>query len=449
MLPSVTMFSNPFKKIKIYCMKILLRVKRSALILIAGAVFFSACNKLELDPTPVQPPASETSPTLATLLDDPSFSLLKAAVTKAGLLPTMANPAVRFTLFAPDDAAITASLTPILPTGVTPAMYINGLTQAQAASLIQYHVLPQEIKAASITPGFPNFQYPSLLNPAPSISPLLRLSTFPGVRAGLGAWVNNVPITAVDIDAVNGVMHKVFRIIMPPSQDLWAKIHAETDLTYLQAAVARADSGVAAGSRLQDALNIAANPSAIGANLTVWAPTDAAMQAFLVGSITRALVGQGFPLATAQAVAGGLVGAFGPRIISNPSSIPDVPPIPPGTNIGARLAAVLTPTLAKGIVAYHVISSQNAPFTPPGLRVFSVNLPTTATPVKTLLNSAVASHPGVTVQATFASPVPGISVVTAATVKGAANVTASTVTSADNHCVNGVIHKIDQVLLPQ
>ena len=429
-------------------MKIFLSIKSSLLLLLAGAVFFSACNKLEVAPTPL-PSSQQTSPTLAELLDDPGFSLLKAAVTKAGLMPALSNTAARFTVFAPDDVAITASLTPILPPGVTPAMYIAGLTQVQAAQLIQYHVLPQVVKAATIGNRFPNFDYPTLLNPAPSVSPLLRLSSYPSVRPGVGAWVNNVPITAADIEAVNGVVHKVFRIVMPPSTDLWAKIQGESDLSYLRAAIARADSGVAAGARLQDALNTAVNPAAVASNLTVFAPTDAAMSAFVTGAITQALVTQGFPLATAQAVAGGLVGAFGPTIISNPSSIPDVPPIPPGTNIGARLAAVLTPTLAKGIVAYHVISSQSGTYAPPGLRVFSVNLPTTATAVKTLLNTAVPVHPGVTVQASFASPVPGISVVTAATVKGAANATASNVTAADSHHVNGVLHKIDQVLLPQ
>lgn len=429
-------------------MKIFFRIKSSMLLLVAGAVFFSACNKLEVAPTPL-PSSQATSPTLASLLDDPGFSLLKAAVTKAGLMPALSNPSTRFTVFAPDDAAITASLTPILPPGVTPALYIESLTAVQAGQLIQYHVLPQVVKAATIGARFPNFEYPTLLNPAPSVSALLRLTSFPSVRPGLGAWVNNVPIIAADIEAVNGVVHKVFRIVMPPSTDLWARIQGETDLSYLRAAIARADSGVAPGARLQDALNTAVNPSAIGANLTVFAPTDAAMSAFVTGAITQALVGQGFPLATAQAVAGGLVGAFGPTIISNPSSIPDVPPIPPGTNIGARLAAVLTPTLAKGIVAYHVISSQSGTYGPPGLRVFSVNLPTTATTVKTLLNSAVPVHPGVTVQASFASPVPGISVVTGATVKGLTNPTASNVVVPDLHSINGVLHKIDQVLLPQ
>jgi uncharacterized surface protein with fasciclin (FAS1) repeats len=422
-------------------MKIKTTFTASVIFAAVALMSLSACNKLELDPTPIAQPVQATSPTLANLLDDPNFSLLKAVVNKAGLMAPLADPTKRYTVFAPDNAAITASLTPILPPGVTPEFYINNvLTAAEANGIISYHVVPQVIPASSISTGFPNFQYPTILNPAPSVSALLRLTTFPSVRPGTGAWVNNVPITGTNIAAVNGMVHKVFRIVMPPSQDLWAKINAESDLTYLKAAINRADSGVAAGSRLQDALNTAVNPAAIGSNLTVFAPNDNAMSAFLTAAITQALIGQGFPAAVAQATATTLVTTFGSTLLSNPASIPGV---------GGALSAVITPTLAKGIVAYHVISSQGGTYAPPGLRVFSVNLPTTATSVKTLLNSAVSIHPGVVVQATFASPVPGISVVTAATVKGLVNTTPSNVVAPDLHCVNGVIHKIDQVLRPQ
>ncbi len=421
-------------------MKIFDKIKKIWLLLIVTAVSFTACNKLALDAVPAPPPAQDTTPTLATLLNDPGFSLLKAVVTKAGLLPTLAAPTLRFTIFAPDDVAITASLTPILPPGVTPALYIASLDQATAKGLIQYHIIPQVIPAASIPSAFPNFQYPTLLNPAPAVSALLRLTTFPSVRSN-GAWVNNIPIIATDIQAVNGVLHKVARIILPPTTDLWSKIQTDPELTYLKAAIDRADSGVAAGGRLQDALSTAANPAAIGSNLTIFAPTDSSMKQFITGAITLALINQGVPPPIAQGQAVFLVNTYGTLLLTNPALI------------SGPLAAALSPTLAKGIVAYHIVSSQSGTYTPPGIRVFSVNLPPTATAVKTLLNSAISVHPGVTVQATFVSPLPGISVVTAATVKGAANNTASNIligqTTSDLHYVNGVMHKIDQVLLPQ
>ena len=418
-------------------MKIFNSIKKTGLFLVMGLVFFTACNKLELDPVANTQPVQGTSPTLATLLDDPGFSILKAAVSKAKLLTTLGVPTLRYTVFAPDDAAFTAS-------GIT-AGVIAFLDSATVTSIVKYHVIPQEIDAASIPTAFPNFQYPTILNPlaANPAAALFRLTTYPSKRAGLGAWVNNVPIIATDIKAVNGVLHKVFRVVAPPNQDLWARINAETDLTFLKAAITRADSGVVAGSRLQDALNTAVNASAIGSNLTVFAPTDAAMQAFLTGAITQALVAQGLPLANAQGAAAALVGGYGALLLSDPASIPVY---------GPALAAAITPALAKGIVAYHILSSQSGSYAPPGVRVFSVNLPTTATFVKTLVNSAggaYALHPGVAVQATFATLAPGVSVVAAATVKGVANGTASNITTMDLHATNGVLHKIDQVLLPQ
>lgn len=412
----------------------------TVLVLVAAVIALTACNKELPQAVPIEIPANGATPTIATLLNDPSFSILKAAVTKAGLLGTLDDPTLRFTVFAPDDAAMTASGISLDAIGALPVQTVT--------AIVMYHVVPQVLSAASIPTEFPNLQYATILNPAPSVSPLLRLTTFPSKR-GANAWVNNIPIIAADIVAVNGVVHKVARLVAPPSADLWSRINTDPNLTYLKAAISRADDGVAAGARLQDALNTGVNPAAIASNLTIFAPNDAAMSLFLTGALTQAFIAKGFPPANAQAAAVGLVTNFGSLLLSNPASIPDLPGFPPG--IGAQLAAVITPTLAKGIVAYHIVSRQSAPFTPPGVRVFSVNIPTTPTSVNTLLNSAVAAHPGLTVQATF-TPV-GVSAIT---VKGAANATASNVLinplrggTSDQHYLNGVIHFIDQVLLPQ
>jgi len=110
------------------------------------------------------------------------------------------------------------------------------------------------------------------------------------------------------------------------------------------------------------------------------------------------------------------------------------------------LFSVLTARTVQGIVVYHIL----------GQRAFTNNFPTTTTFVPTLLNGAVPTHPGVGLTGTF-----GIPFFTAATVKGAANATAANVVinaspftpdpagTSDQHYLNGVIHKIDQVLLPQ
>ncbi len=397
-------------------MKIFNKIKSACLLTGMACLFFTACNKAPLPPTPLVTPSNGTTPTLATLLDAAEFSFLKAAVTRAGLLPTLSSPSLRFTVFAPNDAAFIAS-------GIPSIAVINALPLASVVGLVSYHVVPQVITSGVISTGFPNMEYPSVLNPTtgtPAFNPLVRLTTFPS-RRGAAAWANNVPITAVDVSAVNGVLHKVALLVAPPSQYLWDGISTSSSLTYLKAAIIRADSGVAVGGQLQTAL------SSFGTNLTLFAPTDLAFQQLLTGAIYQGLVAQGMPPAQALLTAQAL--AASPTVFSNPA-----------------LYGVLTAQTVRGIIVYHILGT-----TIPGIRVFSVNLPTSPTAIKTLLNQAVAVHPGVTVQATFGGPF-----VAAATVKGIANATASKVIinpanplATDLHYVNGVIMVIDQVLLPQ
>lgn len=468
-------------------MKIFKKIQKAGWGLIATLLLLSACNKLELDPVPIEQPTQETTPTLGTLLASPDFTFLKAAIDRAGLaaapgsptlLQQLSNPNQYFTVFAPDNNAFIAS-------GIPSIAVINSLPVPQVFAIASYHIIPQVIKAAAIPSTFPNYQYPTILNPAPTLSALLRLTTFPSIRSN-GAWVNNIPIIAVDIPAVNGVVHKVARLIAPPSTYLWDKIDTDPDLTILRAAILRADTDPATPGVLKGAL------LNIGANLTLFAPTNQAMRNFISFATGGQIPNKDYVSAVGVTSAGNIV-----TVASTAGLIPGLPVVVTAGvgqfDIGTVVASItsattftvskvpltalsggttvvtgfvdpviigfisLSPALTtqqvKGIVVYHLLSSQSGTFAPPGVRVFSVNLPSTPTAVKTLLNSAVAVHPGVTVKATFVSPFPGVSVVAAGTVKGAANPTPSNIlvgqTTSDLHYLNGVIHKIDQVLLPQ
>lgn len=385
-------------------------IKRQVVAVVAGVSLLTACNKDVAAPTPITPPATTGTQTVAELLNDASFSILKAAATKAGLLEALGDKTAVYTLFAPDDAAFQRA-------GITSAV-VQALPAEQLRSILQYHIVGgQRVSSTMIPTTFPNLQLPSLLVLAPPSGPLppgLRMSIFPS-RRGTSGFANNIPLTAVDIQASNGVIHKVFAPVAPPTQFLWARIDTDPNLTYLKAAIQRADQG---GAGLQAALS---NPAA---NLTVFAPTNAAFQQLLTAQITVALMAQGMPQADAVATATAL--ASTPGVFTNPA-----------------LATVLTPTTVQGIVVYHLL----------GVRSFSVNLPATATATQTLLNRGISNHPGVTLQATF-----GAAGVSAATVKGVANTTASNVQinptpapngTSDQHYINGVLHVIDQVLRPQ
>ena len=377
-----------------------------------AAMALTSCNKNIPDPVPNTFP-TVTGNSIGDLVNsNANFSLLRTALTRTGLLAALQDKSKTYTVFAPDNAAFAAS-------GINEAA-INALPVAQLTPLLMYHVVPQKVMSTQIPNTFPNLQYPSILNPAPSLSALLRLTTFPTTRNG--AWVNNIPIKAVNTEAANGVIHTVAAVVAPPGRYLWDRINTDPNLTYLRAAILRADSGIATTSA-SSLVNILNN---IGANLTVFAPRDPEFRATLTALITQVLVRQGVPLAIAQAQATAL--AATPAVFSNPA-----------------LFAALTAQTVRGVVVYHVFTN----------RAFTNNFPTTATNYPTVLNSVVPTHPGLGIAAAFTPPSPFAS---AATVKGLVNATAANVFinptpepngTSDQHYLNGVLHVINQVLLPQ
>lgn len=390
---------------------------------IVGLLLFSSCNKVETNPIPNAIDTTTTGITLsATLAASADDSLFNRLVVRSGLQAVLNTRTNRYTLIVPNNAAMrqfvfgaSGGAIPIAsPDAVHSAFLGSTIPVANAAAVVAYNILPQKVPTSSFPTGFPNLSYATTFNPAPALSSLLRLDVYLSKRNG--TFINNIPVIAGDIAAANGVIHKTPAVNTPPSTYLWDRINTDAGLTYLKAAIQRADSGVVAPNRLQDAL------LNIGANLTVFAPTDAAFQATLTAVITQALIAQGVPPATAAAQAAALSST-------------------PGVFTNAALYGSLTATTVKGIVVYHLF----------GNRVFLNNFPTTQTNYPTLLNSAVPAHPGIGIAAAFTGPS-----VTSATVKGAVNASAANVTinplpngSSDQNYLNGVLHKINQVLLPQ
>ena len=419
-------------------------------VLIAGAITcFASCNKDKIDAVPITTTPSSTTQSIAEIVNtDPGFTILKAAVTRAGtnISSLLGDRTGAFTLFAPTDAAFAAS-------GISLAA-INAMPAAQVESILRYHIVGgQQIKSTdSVLLQFPNLQLPTqlvLAPPSASLPPGLRMSIFPSKR-GNNLWANNIPLTQTDIPAFNGVIHKTATLVAPPTQFLWDRINADPNLTYLKAAIQRADSGTVAAATLQTAL---LNPAA---SLTVFAPNNQAFQTALTGQITLALIPvitqQLIPVITAQLIAGGatpaeaaaqapaLASQQAPAIaLSQATALASTPAV----FSNPLLFGALSSQTVKGLVVYHLL----------GVRAFSVNLPTTSFATKTLLNTAIPIHPGVTVQATF-----GPTGVTAATVKGLANPSNSNILinptpapggTSDQHYINGVLHVIDQALRPQ
>ena len=410
------------------------KIKNLALLLVCAMAVLSSCNKdVEQFIEPPVPGVSSNKALGDTLgtsarADD---SLYYRLIVKAGLLSTLNNKATTYTLFVPTNAAMRSFINAIsggaVPIGAPDAVFSGFITAnipaATAASIVMYNAVPQAVNFTTIPGTFPNFQYPSILNPAPQLSALLRLTTFPSNRNA--NYVNNVPVISAGVNAANGTIYEVAALVVPPSAYLWNRIEADLELSYFEAAILRADADPSAPGVLQAAL------LNIGANLTVFAPVDAAVQPVLFGALYQGIL----PLVIQQLVAGGMTPA---------DAAINAPPVASAQATGLASTPAgfnsLPIQTVKGIVVYHILAQ----------RAFSNNFPTTPTSFPTLLNGAIPTHAGVSLVSTFTGPV-----VTGATVKGAVNATASNITinpfpngTSDQHYLNGVIHKIDQVLIP-
>jgi uncharacterized surface protein with fasciclin (FAS1) repeats len=304
----------------------------------AIAVLLTGCKG---DENPVTVPTARNIAELVT--SNSQFSLLTAAINRAGLGATLSGTGP-FTVFAPNDDAFRAA-------GFADAAAINAAPVATLTNILQYHVLSGSVPASAIAVG-----------QTPQQTALTANGTVYVTKAasGTGVSVNGARVVQTDVQASNGVVHIIDRVLMPPMGNILAVAQADTSLSLLVAAALRGGTVVT---------------SALGGTtpLTVFAPTNSAFRA------------AGFANAAA---------------------------------INAAPEATLT-----NILTYHVV---------PGVRAYS----------PTLANGAAIP----TVQTGTVTM--GVST-TGVTVTGKGNGgTASRIITPDITATNGVIHKIDRVLLP-
>lgn len=295
---------------------------KSLALITASMIVFASCNKDVEDAVPIAPETT-TGQTLGQLLNDPGYSVFKAALTRVGLLSKLDSGL--YTVFAPDNTGLAAA-------GINEAV-VNALPIGTLASIVQYHIVGgQRITAEMISAASPNLQLPTelVLAPASIVPTTLRMSTFPSAQ-GNNFFVNTIPVVAAPLQAANGILYKVATVIVPPNATVKDVLKSNpSKYSILLAAIARADSGQVAGptTRLDSLINYPP------ANLTVFAPNNDAFRALF----------------------------------------------PPGTPDAAIIGALNTPALfsaqkVRGLIAYHLATK----------RYFSVNFPTGSTAVNTLL----------------------------------------------------------------
>jgi uncharacterized surface protein with fasciclin (FAS1) repeats len=223
-------------------------------VVLAG--FMGACTDKDADKIPA--PQTVTNIVLA----NSDFSILRAAVQHAGLADALRGGTL--TVFAPNNAAFQAS-------GFADAAAVTALPAATVKSVLQYHVLGSTISASQIAVGT-NTAVPTL----EGVNVFVSKPT-----ASSGVSVNNAQVVTADVQAANGVIHVINRVLMPPSQNLLQVAQGNPNFTYLVAAATRAAASnpavVAALTSTTDAYTVFAptNDAFIAAGF----PTIAAIQA--------------------------------------------------------------------------------------------------------------------------------------------------------------------------
>ncbi|SDX51381.1 fasciclin domain-containing protein [Litoreibacter albidus] len=124
-----------------------------------------------------------------------TFDTLVAAVDAAGLVDTLKGDGP-FTVFAPTDEAFAA-----LPDGTVETL-LKPENKDQLTAILTYHVVSGKVMSGDLSDGM----------------------TAPTVQGGDitiktegGVMVNDANVTAADIEASNGVIHVIDKVIMPAS----------------------------------------------------------------------------------------------------------------------------------------------------------------------------------------------------------------------------------------
>lgn len=207
-----------------------------------GVVGFalSSCSD---DDTPM-PPAPENIVQVA--MGANQFSTLVAAVQRAGLVDAL-SAAGPFTVFAPTNQAFTDA-------GITD---ITAIPVEQLRDILLYHVVSGRVMANQVTTG--------------SVPTLLTDENLEFMVSGSTITINdNVGVVTPNIEASNGIIHAINNVLMPPAEEtntIADIVMGNENFSTLLAAVMET--------------GLTGNLANAEGEFTVFAPTNAAFERFL------------------------------------------------------------------------------------------------------------------------------------------------------------------------
>lgn len=229
-----------------------LPVSRLMYLLIPFMLLMASCKDDEGTIIPPEEPDTELN-LQEVAADRDELSSFLAAVEQAGLSSALTDASNELTVFAPNNEAFETFLS---QAGVT----LADVPQEQLQDILQYHIVEGRVLSNQLTNGNVN-----ALNGGEI-----------AVNIDNGVTLNNTSgVVTADLEASNGVIHIIDEVLTeeepePDDTSVAARIGAEEDLSILADILAREE--------FSDIAEVATNPES---NLTVFAPTNSYFEALL------------------------------------------------------------------------------------------------------------------------------------------------------------------------
>lgn len=155
---------------------------------------------------------------------DPQFSILVEAVQAAGLVDALSTPGT-YTVFAPTNTAFASLLTEL---GITKEALLADTTLLTA--VLKYHVLESRVQAADVVAGkaITSFE-----------GSVFKIETTPSLAIKDGRNRTST-ITKTDVQASNGVLHVIDKVILPADKNIVQTAQSISDFSILVEAVVAA-----------------------------------------------------------------------------------------------------------------------------------------------------------------------------------------------------------------
>ena len=172
-----------------------MKAKYALPMVLAGSVMLSGCWLDDDDNDDNGSTDAATQSILEIAVENANTTILEAAVLEADpSIAELLGGDDQLTVFAPTDAAFEA-----LPEGTVEEL-LKPENKEQLISILTYHVVPGKVMSSDLTDG-------------------MKAATVQGAEITVdidgGAMVDEAKVIQADIEAANGIIHVIDKVIMP------------------------------------------------------------------------------------------------------------------------------------------------------------------------------------------------------------------------------------------